>query len=172
MITAIPITTIGLAILSLSEDGIGQEGRFLAHFVFGFSAVVLSLVGAGVIAYIEGLRLDAILYARVVNSIRDYFFKKPGAEQFGVSVLPTKKDRPSYDGFGASFIIYFICAAMNSAYFTCGVIVLMIDRTVPLTALEISGCQWSVAVGSFVLLMFIQAIIRRRLITDKSKKGF
>ena len=105
LITAIHITTIGLALLNFSNDGINQEGRILAYLLFGVSAVLLSLIGTAVISYIEGLRLDAILYARVVNSIRDFFFKKPSADVFGGSVLPTRRDMPSYDGFGASFLM-------------------------------------------------------------------
>lgn len=88
LITAIPITTIGIAVMNISEDGIGADARVLAQYIFGISAILLSIVGAAMISYIEGLRLDAILYARVVNSIRDYFFKKPGSEEFGSSVLP------------------------------------------------------------------------------------
>ena len=57
LITAIPITTIGLAILNFSSDGISQEGRILAYYLFGVSAVLLSVVGVAVISYIEGLRL-------------------------------------------------------------------------------------------------------------------
>ena len=68
LITVIPITTVGLALLNFSDGGISQEGRILAYFIFGISSVLLSLIGAAVISYIEGLRLDAILYARTVNS--------------------------------------------------------------------------------------------------------
>ena len=172
LITAIPITTIGLALMNLSEGGIGDEGRILAHVIVGLSLVLLSMVGAAVITYIEGLRLDTILYARVVNSIRSYFFNKPGAEQFGKSVLPTEKDRPAYGGSGASNIIYHACATMNSVYFAAGVFVLMIDRTVPLTALEVSVYEVIVAAVSFVSIMIVQGIIRCHLVEDKARKGF
>jgi len=76
LITAIPITTIGIAVMNISDDAIGPETRELVQYIFGVSALLLSVVGAAVVSYIEGLRLDAILYARVVNSIRDYFFRK------------------------------------------------------------------------------------------------
>ena len=172
LITAIPITTIGLALMNLPDDGISEERRFLRILIFGVSALVLSLVGAAVISYIEGLRLDAILYARVVNSIRDYFFKMPSSEKFGPSVLPTQRDKPSYGGFGASFVMYFVCAAMNSAYFAAGILALSIDRSVPLASLEVTKGHWIGALVIFVLMTFLQAIVRRRLVRDKSKKGF
>jgi len=133
---------------------------------------LLSPVGAAVISYIEGLRLDSILYARVVNSIRDFFFKKPGAADFGTSVLPRNKERPSYDGFGASYIIYHACALLNAAYFAAGVLVLMLDRTVQLQQMQVSNCQWAIAAVSFAALMIAQILTRRRLVADKAKKGF
>ena len=172
LIAAIPITTIGLALLNFSNDGLNQEGRFLAHLIFGVSAILLSLIGAAVISYIEGLRLAAILYARVVNSIRDFFFKKPGADLFGGSVLPTDKDKPSYDGLGASFIMYHACALMNSAYFGAGLLILILDQGTSLDEIEVEKCQWAVAVGGFLLLMIIQIFVRRQLVTDKIKKGY
>ena len=172
LITAIPITTIGLALLNFSNDGISQEGRILAFLIFGVSAVLLSVIGAAVISYIEGLRLNAIVYAKVVNSIRDYFFKKPGAGLFGEPVLPTSIDKPSYDGFGASFLIYHVCAFMNSAYFGAGLLALMLDKSLSLENLKIEICQWAVAVAGFLSFMVVQIVVRRRLISDKIKKGF
>ena len=172
LITAIPITTIGLALLNFSDGGISQEGRILAYLIFGVSAVLLSLIGAAVISYIEGLRLDAILYARTVNSIRKFFFGKPGAECFGEPVLPTSRDKPSYDGFGASFLIYHACAVMNSFYFGAGLLAFMLDKSSQLQNLKVESCQWVVAVVGLVSLMIIQIFVRRRLISDKGKKGF
>ena len=171
LVTAIPITTIGLVLLNISNDGINQEGRILAYLLFGISAVLLSLIGTAVISYIEGLRLDAILYARVVNSIRDFFFKKPGADGFGGSVLPTSRDKPSYHGFGASFLMYHACAFINSAYFGAGLLVLILDRGQTLDKLTVENCEWAVAIGGFSLLMIIQIVIRRLLISGKIKLG-
>jgi len=172
LIAAIPITTIGIAVMNISDDGIGPETRVLGQYIFGISALLLSIVGAAVISYIEGLRLDAILYARVVNSIRDYFFKKPGNEEFGPSVLPRERNRPSYAGFGAGFIIYFACAIMNATYFSAGIVVLMTDRDAPLETLALSHAQLAGAVISFCAVMTVQAIVRCRLIADKASKGF
>lgn len=172
LIAAIPITAIGIALINLSDDGIGAEGRFLAYVIFGVSMLLLSVVGAAVIAYIEGLRLDAILYARVVNSIRYYFFKLPGAEKFGEPVLPTQRDKPSYGGFGAGFIIYFACAIMNAAYFGAGVLALMLDHSISLVDAEITTAQkWTTGLAVAVMLC-AQAYVRSRLLQGKVKKGF
>ena len=171
LITAIPITTIGLVILNFSSDGISQEGRILAYYLFGVSSVLLSVVGVAVISYIEGLRLDAILYARVVNSIRNFFFDKAGAELFGKAVLPTSKNVPTYGGVGASFIIYHACAFMNSAYFSAGLLALTLDKRASLENLKVESCHWIVAIGALALLMAVQIGIRFWLISAKSNKG-
>lgn len=171
LITATPITAIGIALVNVSKDGISNEGRILAHIIFGVSALLLSAAGSAVIAYIEGLRLDAILYARVVNSIREYFFKLPEAERFGVPVLPTKRDKPSYDGFGAGFIIFFACALMNSGYFAAGIFALMLDHSTPLANVKITQCQWVVTIVFFLVMLGFQALIRSRLVAEKSRKG-
>lgn len=172
LITAIPITTIGIAVMNISDDGIGPETRALVQYIFGVSALLLSVVGAAVVSYIEGLRLDAILYARVVNSIRDYFFKKPGNDEFGVSVLPRERSRPRYDGFGAGFIMYFACAIMNATFFAAGVLVLTTDQGTPLDSIVITDGQIAGAFVSFAGAMIVQAVVRCRLISDKANKGF
>lgn len=172
LITAIPVTTVGLALMRLSEGGIEDEGRILAYWVFGVSAVLLSIIGVAVVAYIEGLRLDAILYARVVNSIRRFFFEKPGSEVFGPPVLPRRIDKPTYDGFGASFLIYLAGSLLNSVIFSAGVLAIWIDHAVPLTSISLTGCQKLVAVLCVLGLVALQLIIRQVLINQKAKKGF
>ena len=140
--------------------------------IFGVSTILLSVVGAAVIAYIEGLRLDAILYARVVNSIRSYFFKFPGSIIFGDPVLPTKRDKPSYDGFGAGFIIYFACAMMNAAYFGAGVLALSLDHSIMLVGAEISCYQKGMTAIAAGIMLCLQACIRHWLLRGKINKGF
>ncbi|WP_170526180.1 hypothetical protein [Ruegeria arenilitoris] len=172
LIAAIPITAVCVALINLTDDGISAEARFLAYSLFGISTLLLSVVGAAVIAYIEGLRLDAILYARVVNSIRDYFFKLPGSEKFGVPVLPTKTDKPTYGGFGAGFVIYFACATMNAAYFGAGVMAMTLNYSSSLIDVEITCVQKWCTGGAFVLMLGAQAFIRSQLLKGKVKKGF
>jgi|GEM_PF-3518912 len=172
LIAAIPITAIGIAMMRISDNGIAEEGRLLVYLIFGVSTLLLSLVGSAVIAYIEGLRLDAILYARTVNSIRDYFFKLPGAGAFGEPVLPTKKNKPSYSGFGSAFIIYFACATMNATYCSAGVLALMLDSSVTLTNIHITCTQWVIVGIVFTLMLLAQGIIRKQLLAAKKAKGF
>lgn len=172
LIIAIPITTVGLALLNFSDAEIKQDGRILAFFIFGVSAIFLSVIGAAVILYIEKLRLNSVVYARTVNSIRDYFFKMPGADLFGEPVLPTNRDKPPFGGFGASLVLYHVCAFMNSAYFGAGILALFLDKSSSLENLNVELSQWGVAIAGFLLLMVFQVCVRGRLIADKTKKGY
>ena len=169
IITAIPITTIGLALMNLSGKTVDDEARILAHFILGGSAVLLSAFGVAVIAYIESLRLDTILYARVVNSIRSYFFKSEKASEFGLPVLPTDEEKPGFDGFGAGFIIYYTCSAMNAAYFAVGVLVLSMNRNIPLTEATITKCQWFATLAAIFGAMIVQIAVRWYLIWVKKR---
>ena len=172
LIIAIPITTVGLALLNFSDAEIKQDGRILAFFIFGTSAILLSVIGAAVLLYIEKLRLNAVVYARTVNSIRHYFFSMRGADIFGDPVLPTSKDKPPYGGFGASSVLYHVCAFMNCTYFGAGLLALLLDKSLSLKNLNVEIFQWVVAIAGFSLLMVLQIYVRRILIADKTKKGY
>ena len=172
LIIAIPITTVGLALLNFSDAEIKQDGRTLAFFIFGVSAILLSVIGAAVIIYIEKLRLNSVVYARSVNSIKDYFFKMPGANIFGDPVLPTSKVKPPYGGFGASLVLYYVCAFMNSAYFSAGLLALLVDKSSSLKDLNVEVYQWVAAIVGFLLLMAFQICVRGLLIADKTRKGY
>lgn len=172
LIAAIPLTAVGIAMINLADNGIGDEGRLLGYVFFGFSTLLLSIVGAAVIGYIEGLRLDSILYARVVNSIRAYFFTLQGADTFGKSVLPTDKAKPSYDGFGAGFIMYFACATLNASYSAVGALALSLDHTTPLVNVGLTSRQWGITVGAFIFMFVVHIVIRQRLLAGKTQKGF
>lgn len=171
IITAIPITTVGLAIINMTDKGIDDEARALALFLFSVTTILLSIVGVAVILYIEGLRLDAILYARVVNSIRQYFFRKDGAESFGTPVLPTDHHKPSFGGFGASFVIYHACALMNTAYFALGVLAMQVDRTASFADVTVTSRQWGIVAAAALFIFGLQIVLRQVLVHEKTKKG-
>jgi hypothetical protein len=132
----------------------------------------LSVVGAAVIGYIEGLRLDSILYARVVNSIRAYFFTLQVGNAFRAPVLPTDKSKPSYDGFGAGFIMYFACAFLNSTYSAVGALALSLDHTTPLVDVGLTSRQWAITFGAFAFMFVVHIVVRQRLLAGKTQKGF
>ena len=172
LIVTIPLTAVGIAMINMADNGIQDEGRFIGYIFFGVSTLLLSIIGAAVIGYIEGLRLDAILYARVVNSIRAYFFMSQLNDKFGEPVLPRDRKKPSYGGFGAGFIMYFACAMLNASYSAVGALALSLDYATPLMNVELTSRQWGPAVGAFVIMFGIHIFIRQSLLAGKSKKGF
>lgn len=172
LIAAIPLTAVGIAMINLADNGIGDEGRLLGYVFFGVSTLLLSIVGAAVVGYIEGLRLDSILYARVVNSIRSYFFTLQDGDKFGKSVLPKDESKPSYSGFGAGFIMYFACATLNSTYSGVGAMALSLDHATPLVDVGLTSRQWATAIGAFFVMFGVHIFIRQRLLAGKKRKGF
>lgn len=172
LVTAIPVTTVGVALLNISKIGSDKDGLIMAHLIFEFSAITLGIFGMAVIAYIEGLRLDAIVYARVVNSIRAYFFLDERAQKFGRPVLPIERGKPKFSGMGASFIIYCACACMNSVYLTVGVIAVSLEHDQKLSEIELDCFQvWSM-VFIFVAAMYVQVFIRSWLVSEKEKMQY
>ena len=61
---------------------------------------------------------------------------------------------------------------MNATYLASGVLTLMMDKTTKLTQVEITGCQWTIAVICFLALFAIEFVLRKHLISAKAKKGF
>jgi hypothetical protein len=108
----------------------------------------------------------------VVNSIRAYFFKLQLNDKFGEPVLPTDRTKPSYDGFGAGFIMYFACATLNASYSAVGALALSLDHAAPLINVGLASRQWGPAVGAFIIMFGIHIFIRQSLLAGKSKKGF
>lgn len=172
LIVTIPLTAVGIAMINMADNGIQDEGRFIGYIFFGVSTLLLSVIGAAVIGYIEGLRLDAILYARVVNSIRAYFFTLQSGDKFGNPVLPMDRTKPSYEGFGAGFIMYFACATLNASYSAVGALALTLDHATPLMNVGLTSRQKGIAVAAFIIMFGIHIVIRLKLLEGKSKKGF
>jgi len=84
-----------------------------------FLSTVIAVVGLCMMAYIVNLRLDALLYARVVNGIRRYFFDRVRMgvlEERTVRALPRSIHQPRYREwrFFGWVIVAFAC--LNSLY--------------------------------------------------------
>lgn len=93
LIMSIPISLIAAFIaISQSSNALTEiVGRFTPVLVSIF--ITISLAGFGVMLYLVNLRMDAILYARTVNSIRKHFYDNvPNYEMD----LETKRGRGFY----------------------------------------------------------------------------
>jgi uncharacterized HAD superfamily protein len=129
IIMAIPITLYS-GILSLSP-GIVQ---FL-HVVKAVTAIislVIASVGVCVFLYVVNLRMDAILYARTVNSIRKHFFDMAPIDKrmkVQTRVLPQTASVPAY--FEGSYFLAVAAsfAIFNSLYLFVGLFLLSVPNT-------------------------------------------
>ena len=61
---------------------------------------------------------------------------------------------------------------MNAAFSAVGALALTLDRTTPLVDAGLKSRQSGIAVAAFVVMLGIQAIIRQKLLSGKTKNGF
>lgn len=119
LIMSIPLSAI--AIISRIGPSKTQLISVISQYKLPLSIVLfgISLIGFGVFCYIVNLRLDAVLYARVVNGIRKFFydnFEEDINLKLRWKVLLQSPQLPPY--FEKSFFlpVVFVFGFMNSLY--------------------------------------------------------
>lgn len=120
LIMSIPISAI-LVILQMGTNR-KESVDFVTQYRFPASFILLcvSLIGLMVFCYVLNLRLDVILYARVINGIRKFFYDKSKLDinlKLRTMNLPQSPYLPSY--FEKSYFLPVVCvfSTMNTAYF-------------------------------------------------------
>lgn len=81
----------------------------------------MAITGAGVLAYILNLRLDALLYARTINGIRKYFYDAGQisiVSKVQMRMLPQSPQIPSYFEMPYFFPVVLVFAILN-AFWAC-----------------------------------------------------
>jgi uncharacterized HAD superfamily protein len=99
----------------LSKD---NEGTILSY-----ALLLVGLVATFASFYLYQLRNEAILYARVVNSMRAYHYNKSDLSNDEIlyySVLPTQKNKPSYVDHLQFIWIVLATGTANSSYLVYG----------------------------------------------------
>lgn len=120
IIMALPITLYS-AIIGLSPE-IGEFIYALAVLA-SIISLIIAFVGLCVLLYIVNLRMDVILYARTVNSIRKYFYDNADLDletKLRMRTLPQTPSLPGY--FEPSYFLPVIISfsIFNMAYFFLG----------------------------------------------------
>jgi hypothetical protein len=122
LIMSIPISLMA-AFLTL-----GQQKASTFSIIGWYTPVVASifavvaLAGFGVLLYLVSLRMDALLYARTVNSIRKHFYDKTpnNVAELGAKirlrVLPQTASQPSYLEWRYFGPVVSVMAIVNSFY--------------------------------------------------------
>lgn len=92
--------------------------------ILGVVSFGIFLVGICVVVYMMNLRFDAILYARTVNGIRNYFYNLSRADIYELKklkVLPTSISAPLYTEWWFFYPVVLALSILNSAYLLTGV---------------------------------------------------
>lgn len=115
LIMSLPITLLALSI------GISSQSEKILEAIFGLGPllsailIVISWVGFCVLIYIINLRMDAVLYARTINSIRKDFYDDPAMDinrKLRMRILPQTPSQPPYLEH-----VYFLPVVLSFALF-------------------------------------------------------
>jgi uncharacterized HAD superfamily protein len=124
---AIASIPFAIAAVFLDSDKLRSAGvdEFVAYhpLLLGTLLIVLSLVGFCLLGYILNIRLDAILYARTINGIRQYFYDRsnlPYEDELRIRVLPRTTSSPKYIERSYFGFVVFAFAAVGAGYFAAG----------------------------------------------------
>jgi len=125
LIASVPISFVGILFQTRFN------GFFSAIDLYrlptGILFIIISIIGILVSCYVINLRLDAILYARVVNGIRKYFydnFDESIILKNWLRVLPQSPQLPPYLEGGLFFPVVAVFGIINSCYLFVGVYIL------------------------------------------------
>ena len=104
LIMSAPIPILALFIsLSGELQGVVNLLQNFKLLVFGI-LLVISLAGFFVMLYVTNLRMDAILYARTVNSIRKHFFDSAKDVNFETKLRMRVLPQSGYVGYARSYV--------------------------------------------------------------------
>lgn len=93
----------------------------------GAALTLIALVGSTVLLYIVNLRMDVILYARTVNSIRKHFYDQAAIsieEKLRTRVLPQTPSQPSYTELVYFLPVVISFALLDAFYLVAGLVLL------------------------------------------------
>lgn len=92
----------------------------IKNFFIGSFLIIVALIGMVSCFYLISLKLDNILYARAINGIRRYFFRKEIEYEDHYRILPKHTNQPKYGDFHTFGVIVISIALINSIYFALG----------------------------------------------------
>ncbi|NKB32624.1 MAG: hypothetical protein GKR91_05950 [Pseudomonadales bacterium] len=123
LIIGLPITLIGILARIQGADSFLRLDVILRNSQVGWAAILIlvsiSLVGICMLAYIVNLRIDSLLYARVVNGVRNYFVSNAKLNletELSTRVLPRSTSTPPYENWAYFGCIVFAFAILNNIY--------------------------------------------------------
>lgn len=94
------------------------------NIFIGFFLLVVSFIGLMSCFYLISLRLDSILYARAVNGIRGFFYRKKIDFEEHYRTLPKQTNQPKYRDSHTFGILVYSIALIDAIYFATGTIII------------------------------------------------
>ena len=150
LIMSLPVTLIAVLIsLPQSDRILDVANNFRPLFAGVF--LIISFVGFCVLLYIVSLRMDAVLYARTINSIRKHFYDKPFLDinkRLRTRILPQTSSQPAYTEFTYFFPVVLSFALFDFFYLFCSLVMFGIPS---LTEVSFESIPW----WSWLALVFI-----------------
>jgi len=120
LIMSIPISAV--LVLPKALDGSTNLQNFLTEYqdILMWLSTGVAFVGMGMFSYIINLRLDTILYARTVNSIRKYFYDSDDNLDLNIKLrmrtLPQSSWLPHYFEKSYFLPVVFVFFVVNTLY--------------------------------------------------------
>lgn len=114
------VVSLPLSVFALTEK-VGLTIPNVAGLSLGIAVL---LIGLCVFGYMVNLRLDAILYARTINGLRQYFLNKSGIEyneEVSFRVLPRTIHQPRYLEWNYFGFVTFTFIIINASYLFAGI---------------------------------------------------
>lgn len=123
LIMSIPISAVAI-FFQISPDK-QKVLNIIFDYKLPISIVLFCIyaIGLGVFCFMTNLRMDSILYARVVNGIRKFFYDEWDKDinfKLRMRVLPQSPQLPHYLEVGFFLPVVFVFAIMNTLYATFG----------------------------------------------------
>jgi len=135
IIMAIPLSTFAviyqIGSINTQLINIANQYKLLFSIVF----ICISLVGTGLFCYVVNLRLDVVLYARVVNGIRKFFydgFDEDVNLKMRWKILPQSPHLPPYFEIGYFLPVVLVFGITNSLYLFLGLWSLSSEIWIPI----------------------------------------
>lgn len=124
IIAAVPVTVLGLAFKDRPSTELEQMHVLHLPHILGSIFFAIGILGLLMLLSMIHTALDATLYARTVNGLRNYFCDRGDA--IGIKVqpylkMPTEMTRPRYFHVRAFFWMVVLIALINGAYIVAGI---------------------------------------------------
>ncbi|HYV90899.1 MAG TPA: hypothetical protein VE978_03915 [Chitinophagales bacterium] len=152
------VPLVVLSILYREDSSTSLNNSVIDINTFWYSMVVLSIIGFLFYWFAITVKYEAVLYARTVNGIRNYFYQKlpSGINESEIRTLPRKIDKPKYKSLVNPVLL--IIAMVNTIYLF-----------IALKHLVISNILFSLGI---TILFFVAHFILNLCVTKNQKKAY